>query len=60
MSFLLRKRSNLYIADTSSKRTLFLGPEGVRYREVSLNGFLNMNFSLEILANFRFWGASNL
>ena len=36
MSFLLRRRSNLYIADTSSKQKLFLGPDGVRYGEVSL------------------------
>ena len=36
MSFLLRKRSNLYVADTSSQRTLFLGSDSVLCREVSL------------------------
>ena len=46
MLFLLRKRSSLYTADTSSQWTLFTfkGPSGVRYKEVSLHAMCSYFF----------------
>ena len=38
---------NLCLADTSLQRTLFLGPNGVRYREVPLYIYFENNFFQE-------------